>query len=207
MINSSERHLIKQKDECRRQHFSSTLLAQAAGVNGMLWDLISHLEINAIPLNDLGGFFELIFYVSKVKSSLLKVIRSCTCPAVGFLYSLNMPSFLLSQNPCACYPFSWNDWLYLSLLLDFCSLVISTQSPPWPPHLKWPLVFLSALITPFIFALVFWSHHVDFCVYLLTVWLPWNVGWDLLFAYWCMQCLEECWHKVGAISTYWMKVV
>lgn len=38
------------------QHFSSTLLAQAAGVNGMLWDLISHLEINAIPLDDLGGF-------------------------------------------------------------------------------------------------------------------------------------------------------
>ena len=35
------------------QHFSSVLLARVAGVNGMLWDLISYLEIKAIPLKDL----------------------------------------------------------------------------------------------------------------------------------------------------------
>lgn len=38
----------------------------------LLWDLISHLEIEGIPSSDLRGSSDLIFYVSKAMFSLLK---------------------------------------------------------------------------------------------------------------------------------------
>lgn len=40
------------------QHSGSVLSAPVMGVNGTLWDLILHLEMKAVLLNDLRVFFQ-----------------------------------------------------------------------------------------------------------------------------------------------------
>ena len=121
----------------------------------------------------------LIFYVSKVKSSLLKVVWSWYMPSSGISLFLEHAKLSSVSEPM-CLLSLLLKWLALSQPSDLGSLVISTQSPPWPPHLKWPLVFLLLSLTIYLCSSLLISSCWFLCV-LVNCSVPGNVGWDLLF--------------------------